>query len=210
MTSRLHLGTLQALAVSAWFALLWWHETPVGWDHLGPFGLVLGFLVAVVGLFKRWWWSWSWLRGWFVQRPDLRGTWRVTLKSEWRDRRRKKTVEAIEGYMVVRQTLTTLNMRLLTRESSSRLVAHNVVRADDGVYSVAAVFVNEPKLELRGKRSEIHYGAMMLQVQGQPPTTLEGHYWTDRDSRGTMLVDRRVDKLFDRFDEAEKRMKKIE
>ena len=209
MASRLHLGALLALAVAAWFALLWWHETPVSWDHLGPFGLVLGFLVAVVGLFKRWWWSWGWLQGWFVQRPDLRGTWRVTLKSEWRDRRRKKTVEPIEGYMVVRQTLTTLNMRLLTRESSSRLEAHNVVRADDGVYHVAAVFVNEPKIELRGKRSEIHYGAMMLQVQGEPPKTLEGHYWTDRDSRGEMLLFDRVDARFDRYEEADTRMRQI-
>lgn len=199
----MHLGALLGLAVAAWFSLLWLRGTPVSWDHFWPFGFVLSLLVLTVGAFERWWWSWRCLQGWFVLRPDLRGTWRVKIESEWRNRQRRAMSQPVHGYMVIRQSLTTLNMRLITPESSSRIEAHRVVREEDGVYKVAAVFVNEPKLELRGKRSEIHYGAMILQILGGPPTSLEGHYWTDRDSRGAMTVVERIPKLCSGYAEAE-------
>ena len=82
--------------------------------------------------------------------------------------------------MAVRQSLTTLSMRLMTAESSSRLIAYKMVEENDGVFLVTGVYTNTPKLELRGDRSEIHYGALLLQVLGDPPISLEGHYWTDR------------------------------
>jgi hypothetical protein len=104
--------------------------------------------------------------------------------------------------MAVRQTFSSLSMRLMTPESASWLIAHNIVRSNDGMFQVAGVYMNRPNLPLRGERSEIHYGAILLDVQGRPPSALEGHYWTDRHTRGTMRLTRKEAKTFATFEEA--------
>ena len=184
MMSRLHIGTFLALAVLAWVVLLFVRNIPFSWEFLWPYGLVVSVLATGVAVFERWGWAWPFLQGWFVRRPDLRGSWRIEIKSEWVDPATGNEIDPISCYMAVRQSLTTLSMRLMTAESSSWLIAHEIVEEKDGVFLVTGVYTNTPKLELRGDRSEIHFGALQLQVLGNPPASLEGHYWTDRNSRG--------------------------
>lgn len=192
MNVRLYVTTLLGFAIATWAALLWIRGVPISWDLFWPFGLVVSLLVTIVGIFEKWAWSWRLFRGWFVRRPDLRGTWRVVLESEWGEPGVHGSSDPIVGFMAVRQTLLTLSMRLMTAESSSWLIAHKVVPSNDGVFQVAGVYTNKPQLHLRGNRSEMHYGAILLDVHGEPPTELEGHYWTDRNSRGSMrLTDRK-------------------
>jgi len=65
--------------------------------------------------------------------------------------------------------------------------------SSDGTFKAFAVYRNEPKIQVRD-RSPIHYGAFMLDVQGNPIDALEGVYWTDRETRGDMkLTDRRAE-----------------
>jgi hypothetical protein len=57
--------------------------------------------------------------------------------------------------------------------------------ADGFAPTIAYTYRNEPDLALRGVRSEIHYGAAVLRVNGKPANELDGRYWTDRPTRGT-------------------------
>ena len=182
MMSRLHIGMFIGLALFAWVVLLWVRGVQLSWEYLWPYGLVVSILVLIAAIFERWGWAWRFLHGWFVKRPDFRGSWRVELDSEWVNPNTEEEVAPITCYMIVRQTLTTLSMRMMTAESSSWLVAHKIVEENDGVFLVTGVYTNTPKLRHRGKRSEIHYGALLLKVLGDPPTSLEGEYWTDRNS----------------------------
>lgn len=87
-------------------------------------------------------------------------------------------------FLAVHQTLTTVHVRLLTDESASEQVSGGL--SSDGFSpTIAYTYRSEPELHLRGGRSEIHYGAAVLHVNGKPATELEGRYWTDRMSRGT-------------------------
>lgn len=202
MTSRLHIGTFISLAVAAWVFLLWIRGTPIGWDHLWPYGLVVSLLTLLAAAFDRWIWAWRILQGWFVRRPDIRGTWRVELQSQCIDPETGNSPDLIVCYMAIRQTLSRLSMRLMTPESSSLLVGDKIIHSADGIFEVTGVYSNTPRLELRGEQSEIHYGALMLQVIHEPPTSLQGHYWTDRNSRGTMTLSRRVADVYSRFEDA--------
>ena len=205
MLSRLHIGTFLGLAVVAWAVVLWARDIPLMLEHLWPYGLVLSMLVIAATIFERWGWAWRIFQGWFVKRPDLRGSWHVELKSDWVNPDTGQKIDPINCYMAVRQSLTSLSMRLMTAESSSRLIAHKIVAANDGVFLVVGVYTNTPKLELRGGRSEIHYGALLLQVLGEPPTSLEGHYWTDRNSRGAMRLSNKKAEIFSTYAEARDR-----
>ena len=205
MLSRLHIGTILGLTVLAWAVILWAGGIPLTREYLWPYGSVLSVLVIAAAIFERWGWAWRIFQGWFVKRPDIRGSWRVELESDWVNPDTRQRIDPIICYMTVRQSLTTLSMRLMTAESSSWLIAHKIVEENDGVFLVTGVYTNTPKLELRGDRSEIHYGALLLRVLGEPPTSLEGHYWTDRNSRGKMRISNKKAEIFSTYDEAQDR-----
>src|SRR5437867_1592819 len=119
MWTRLHLSVFVALAALVWGFVLFLHGTPVTGAHLTPFGIVVGFLVTLGAVFEHILWRYPWLHGWFVKRPNLKGTWHVRLQSDWIDPASQKRIDPIEGFMGVTQSYSTLQMHLMTTESES-------------------------------------------------------------------------------------------
>ena len=193
MISRLHLSALLAVAAVVGGAVLVINGAAVRLEWLGAVSATVTVVSLALLAFQHWIWRWRLLHGWFVEVPDLRGTWRITLKSDWVDPETKKRPADIEGYLAVRQTYTNLSLRLMTSESSSKLIGSSIHRAEDGLYEIIGVYQSHPKLSQR-KQNPIHFGALLLQVEGDPPSSLSGHYWTDRESWGQLLtMERRLD-----------------
>ncbi len=159
-------------------------------------------LLLILAAFDRWLWKSPLLNGWFAKRPDINGTWKVIIQTNWVNPKTQQVLGPITGYMAVRQTFSTLSMRLMTGESNSKLRADKIVESNDGTFQIVGVFINQPLLHLRGNRSEIHNGALILDIRGIPPQSLDGHYWTDRNTRGTMSFVAKEKKIFSTFDEA--------
>ena len=201
MLNRLHLSTILLLAAALWGGMLLFEGVAVNGTWFRPFSTVVGVLLILLVAFDLWAWRLRILHGWFVPRPDLRGTWRIELQSDWKDPATDTVVGPIVAYLVVRQTFSKLSIRMLTTESASELVAAEINKATDNTYRLAAVYRNEPKLAIRD-RSPIHYGAIVLDVQGDPVTALAGYYWTDRKSRGELRTLARHDSLAGSFKEA--------
>lgn len=204
---RLHISIFLGLSVLVWGLVLFAQGTQFGWQHLRPFGIVVAFLVGLGVVFERRLWCWSRLHGWFVKRPDLRGTWRVELQSDWIDPETNVGVPLIVCYMGVSQTLSTLQMHLMTPESESWFIAESITPSLSKVgYRVAGVYTNEPKIHLRGNRSEIHRGGLLLETHGPAnrPDTLTGEYWTDRKTKGEMTFIERRPGVFTRFEDAKR------
>lgn len=202
MLSRLHLSVILLLAAGIWGTMLVVEGVAVSGTWFRPFSTVVGILLLLLVAFDLWAWRLRFLQGWFVPRPDIRGTWRVELRSDWKNPVTNEVVAPIPGYLVVRQTFSTLSLRMLTSESSSELVAAEISKATDGTYRLAAVYRNEPKLSVRD-RSPIHYGAIVLDVQGDPAKDLVGYYWTDRKTRGELRTLARHDTIAGSFSQAE-------
>ena len=109
-------------------------------------------------------------------------------------------------YMGVTQTLSDLEMHLMTPESKSRSTACHIISDENG-YRAVCVYKNEPDIHLSNERiSEKHEGALIIDTHGSGvrPDTLTAKYWTDRNTNGTMDFKRRVDKVFTRFEDAER------
>lgn len=205
MLTRLHISSFIGLTIVVWILALWFQGTPVlSADLVKPFGTVVGIITLVTTLFNKYAWSWKIFKGWYVKRPDLRGTWKVELKSSWVDPKTKKVKPPIHGYAVIRQSLTFLSVRLMTKESRSVLVAHSIEQQeDDDLFKLIGVYRNEPKIELQGVSSEIHHGSFSLEVHGSPVYEMQGHYWTDRATKGGMKLSARTNKLYDTYEHAE-------
>lgn len=203
MLTRLHISSFIALTIAVWLIALWVQGMPVlSIEFIKPFSIVVGAITFIAMIVNKYAWSWRIFRGWYVNRPDLRGTWKVELKSNWVNPETNEGVPPIIGYAVIRQSLTSLSLRLMTKESRSKLIAHSIEKEDDGLFRLAAIYRNEPKIELQGDRSEIHHGSFSLEVHGTPVESMEGHYWTDRGTKGSMTLTEKKTKLFDTYEQA--------
>lgn len=198
MISRLHLSTIIFFATVVWAVLLILNGQSISPQWFHPFSTVVGVLIIGLNIFDRWAWRFPLLHPWFVSQPNLRGTWKTVLHSTWVDPETNQRPDPIEAYVVIRQTFSSLYMRLITRESSSESLAAALVRANDGVWSIVTVYRNTPRAMVL-HRSRQHFGGCILNVNGHPPDGLEGQYWTDRDTRGEMQLTARNKRIFDNF-----------
>ena len=206
--TRLHVTAFLAAATAIWTVSLLANGIELSWALLAPFSGVVGALAVAWAGFERMMWRWPWLQGWFVKRPDLRGTWKVTLQSRHARAGETEPVPPITCYMAVTQTLTQLQMKLMTPESSSVFIADRIrpSPAGDG-FQVIGVYTNEPSIHLRDARvSEMHQGALLLETHGPShrPDGLTGKYWTDRKTVGSMALGDRVKERYSRFEDADR------
>ena len=209
---RLHITAFVVIAALVWLIVLLCQGTPVNWAYTRPFTIVVTIMVCLGLLLENVFWRQSWLHGWFVKRPDLRGTWRVQLQSSYVRPGSNERMPMSVCYMGVEQTLSTLQMHLMTPESESWFIAAHVRSSPNGKgFQVIGVYTNEPNVHLRDERiSEMHQGAITIESHGSGlrPTTLTAKYWTDRKTTGTMEFTERIDEVFTRFADAQRAFSK--
>ena len=210
---RLHITVFLAVAALVWLVFLLMQSTPVTLAHAQPFTTVISVLVLFGFAFEHWLWRQRFLNGWFVKRPDLRGTWRVELKSSYVRLDTGERLPMIVCYMGVKQTLSKLQMHLMTPESESWFIADHIrPSANADGFQVIGVYTNEPNVHLRNDRiSEMHQGAMIAETHGSGlrPSSLTAKYWSDRKTTGTMEFTTRVDEVFTRFSDADRRLSDV-
>lgn len=212
MLSKLHIGAVVGVATAMWIAVLWCRGEPLTLAALGSFSAVVSLTFVVVWIFDRWGWrlrlkGWCCFYPWFSSCPDIRGTWEVELRSSWTDPATGQPVPPIRCFYGVRQTCSTLLMHLMTPESESWLRTHRFVpSAKSECRQLIAVYTNQPQVSLRGDRSEIHHGTIVLDFQGPDssrPETFSGEYWTDRGTKGTMQGKRISAQVVSRYSDGE-------
>src|SRR3989344_6275919 len=96
---RLHITMFVGIAALIWIIVLLCQGTEVSWDHARPFSIVVSSLVGLGLLFEFVLWRQPWLHGWFVKRPDLRGTWRVEIQSSYVSPETNERVPLIVCYL---------------------------------------------------------------------------------------------------------------
>jgi hypothetical protein len=203
MTAQRYIKAIIYGTVVIWTAVLFANHEAIKSAWLQYLSIVITIVLYAVMAFDLWLWKLALLQGWFVKRPVIDGTWKVELRSNWKNPNAEDaSIAPIEGYMVIRQTFSTLSMRLLTHESVSELVGTEIVCSADRLYCVSGVYRNEPRFQVREK-SAIHYGAVWLRIITEPSKQLVGHYWTDRETAGEMELTNRQKKKFQTFQSAQ-------
>jgi hypothetical protein len=148
-------------------------------------------------------WRIPWLGRRLSNRPDIRGTWRGRLASNWENPETGRRIDPDpEIYLVVRQTFWSISGNLMTKESKSCSTTATV--EDDGCsqYQFVAQYRNTPRASVR-ERSEVHHGSFKLDIGGEPTDRLEGYYWTDRNTMGELEFDRRSRRSVDSYKHAQ-------
>ncbi|SOD55121.1 hypothetical protein [Pseudoxanthomonas wuyuanensis] len=204
MPNRTQISAVVILAVGIWALILLATGVPVTLAHFGPFTAVVSILTGVAVAMEYLLWRLPIIQKFVYDRPDIRGTWKVTIQSEWKvDGER---IAPISAYAAVTQTGSKLEIHLLTPESESCLLAHSIKSSTCASrFDITIAYANTPNVSLRGVRSERHVGAAVISTHGPKkykPAALEADYWTDRKTVGHMEFSDRTDEIFSRFVDA--------
>jgi hypothetical protein len=164
---------------------------------------VMPAVLVGIALYERWGWRLPFLHPHVVGQPIILGTWRGDLESLWPDPARGGQHPPIKtAYLTIRQTLTTVEVRLLSDESASDQMAGAVKRLPNRIWVVSYTYANTPDIDRR-KGSPPHLGGALLKIFGDPADRLEGEYWTDRDSKGKLTMTAHVSSIAQSYREAE-------
>ncbi len=138
--------------------------------------------IALWTMFIKWFWKWKIFYPWLVQIPNLSGKWEGTLKSNWNDCK----LEPIPIEMTITQSFLHIQIKIKTGESRSHSIGSSFdIDEERGHQQLFYSYVNTPKAGVRG-RSAIHYGTSLLNFEGFNVDTLEGEYWTSRETTGEL------------------------
>lgn len=189
MASRPVVRVVVAIAAVAWAIGLTVQGVALEWSWVRWYSAAAGAAVLALVLFDRWLWRW-WPFRLLARQPDLRGTWKGSLRSSWAGNS-VDSATPTEAFLVIRQTYSTLSATLLTLESKSRSLVASLDLSKDTDPTLSYTYMNVPKLRHQ-ERSRIHHGSAFLEIHGSPPDCLEGCYWTDRDTKGELEFRSRV------------------
>lgn len=189
---RVHQISFVALIAATWFLFAFLFGLPTTiLEAAKPFASAMTVAAVFFLLYDRCIWRWKWQHGWFTQKPCLAGVWQVTIRSTFKDPDTGKQIEPLIGYAQIDQTSSTFCMRIFTAESQSKTISY-AFDLDQNVYRLAIVYENAPSIELRGSSSPLHKGSAVFNVRGFQPESFLGDYWTERDTKGTMQLQRRL------------------
>ena len=106
MLSSRQLSPFIVLSIGLWMlgALLAGADFTISGNLLRPIGPVLFAVGIVLIVFDRWLWHFRILYPWFVDRPDLRGTWQATFVSSYVPAGERDLVGPVKCQFVIRQT----------------------------------------------------------------------------------------------------------
>jgi len=198
MLTRLAITVLVSVTAATWATMLWLRGAEVNPSYFAPFSVAVTVVSGLVFVLERWGWAWPGIR-FLTRQPDLRGTWTAEIVSQLRGD--ENSLSTNDGFMVVRQLLGSVHLRLLTRESQSLTLAASITRESDGVYSIAAIYRNAPRLSVRAA-SPIHHGGLVLRIEGASLDRMSGEYWTDRETKGEIRLHRLTKRVVNDFDTA--------
>lgn len=187
MIPRFVLVLLVCFVGGVWLLYLLVQGSVVPKSFFAPVSIVVGTLSTLLFCFDGWVWRWPGIIT-LSKRPDIRGTWKGVLQSDWKDEN-GETIDPIEIFMVIHQTFSSIYLRMLSPESSSVTLAAAINQEIDGQFSIAVIYRNEPQLSIRD-RSPIHHGGMKLVVVGEDKQRLQGEYWTERKTTGSIVLTR--------------------
>jgi len=200
-----HIQVLIWILVPIWVILLFINGTAITLAFFKPLSFITGAAIFFIGVFDKWLWKWKILHPWFVSTPNISGTWQAEINSSWIDKTTGKQSNNIEAYFIIKQTLSNIKVTLLTKESHSELIGGELVKdKNNGKYCITGVYLNEPKL-LKVKQSPMHYGALFCKITfSKKSITINGCYWTSRETKGEINFLKRSRCICSGFDECRK------
>ena len=167
-------------------------------DFMRPIPNVVTVDLLLIGYFMKWGWRFTLLQGWLVPFPDLNGTWQGQIQTNWKNDE-GKTPGPIAVILTIKQTFLHISCVMRTAEMESHSYVEGFcIDKERQIRQLCYSYTSKPKVSLR-HRSTPHDGTILFNIIGQPVNKLEGEYWTQRKTNGSVALAFRTITLIDEF-----------
>ena len=154
-------------------------------DFLKPLSIVVMVDAFIVSIFVKWLWKLKLLYPWFVPFPDLNGTWKGVLKSNWQCPNTGKKPNEIPIILTINQTFTNVSCVMRTGEMCSESFTSGfIINLETDSTHIVYSYKSDPKADIK-YRSAPHFGTTKLSVVNNK-SILDGEYWSSRETTGTI------------------------
>ncbi len=167
-------------------------------DFMRPIPKVVTADLLIVAVFMKWFWRWKYLQGWLVPFPDLNGTWVGHIQTNWKDAE-GNVPGPIPTMLTIKQSFGRISCVMRTGEMESHSYLEGFCIDNEAqVRRLCYSYTSKPKAALRS-RSTPHDGTMLFNIIGNPVGKLQGEYWTQRQTTGTITLTFRKKEVLDQL-----------
>ncbi len=165
-------------------------------DFMRPIPKVVTADLFLYTFFSKWGWRWRLLQGWLVPFPNLNGTWEGVIQTNWKDKN-ENIPGPIPSVLTIKQTFGHVSCVMRTSEMESYSYAEGFrIDNERQIRQLCYSYTSKPNSSLRD-RSTPHDGSILFNIIGKPVKKLEGEYWTQRQTTGTVALTYKTKKLLD-------------
>ena len=165
-------------------------------DFMRPLPKVVTIDLVLILFFMKWGWRWGKLQGWLVPFPDLNGTWEGELQTNWKDAE-GNSPGPIPVILSIHQSFLQISCVMRTGEMESHSYSEGFcIEKERQIRRLCYSYTSNPKVALRD-RSTPHDGTILFNIIGSPVQKLEGQYWTQRQTTGTVLLTFKTTEILD-------------
>jgi hypothetical protein len=199
VTLKNSLYLLVGTSAAAWFSIAYFSGLDLSkmLDFFGLIPKVVSADLLVVAIFIKWGWKLKIFRGWLVPFPNLNGSWTGFIYSDWTNPETGAKPPPIPVMLTVNQSFFHISCMMRTSEMESSSYSEGfIIDPDRQLKSIAYIFTSKPRLSLN-ERSIPHDGGAVFQIIEKPQQKLVGRYWTERLTKGEIILQYHSKELLD-------------
>lgn len=159
-------------------------------NYLKPITTVVTFDTFLAILFAKWIWKCKLLYSWLVPFPNVNGTWKGTIKTNWIDGKTGKKPAPIPAILTIKQSFTNISCVMRTGEMNSySFISGFIIDKENQILRLVYSYDSIPKQTVKD-RSPQHFGTMYFDlIKNGDKKELSGDYWTGRETTGRVELE---------------------
>ncbi len=187
LNKKIYVGIFSILSIAIYLIAIWFFSASEEsfLNHFKAISVAVSFDGVFIWLFTKYIWKWKRLYNWLVPFPDLNGTWKGEIKSNYIDKNTQAKIGEISATLTIQQSFvyTHCLLKTATMESSS-FVSQFDINKEKQQLKLVYSYGGEANLLLKDK-NPTHFGTTMLNIEANGEV-LRGSYWTDRKTTGEL------------------------
>lgn len=204
VTIKSSLYLLVGVSAIAWFSLAYISGLDLSKikDFFWLIPKIVSIDLLIIAVFVKWGWKLKIFRGWLVPFPNLNGTWTGLIYSDWKNPETGEKPAPIPVMLTVNQSFFHISCILCTSEmESSSYTEGFLIDSERQLKKIAYSYTSKPRLSLI-ERSIPHDGTAVFQIIEKPKQKLKGRYWTERLTKGEIVLEYYSKEIFEELPES--------
>lgn len=203
VTIKSSLYLLVVISAVAWFFLAYFGGLDLSKvkDFFGLVPKVVTIDLLIVAAFVKWGWKFNIFRRWLVPFPNLNGSWIGFIYSDWKNPETGEKPSPIPVMLTVNQSFFHISCMMFTSEMESASYSEGfLIDPERQIKNVAYSYTSKPRLSLN-ERNISHDGTAVFKIIEKPKQKLVGRYWTERLTKGEIVLQYHSKKLLEELPE---------